>query len=102
MARPWGLVALLLLIVGTACSSGPEDGSGTVTGVVVVASGDEVVESFVVRHEDGSSVKFVPAEGAALDLDQLRALVVSGDDVTVVFERAADGTVMAVSVERSG
>ena len=102
MARSWGCVALALLIVGTACSSGPDDGSGTVTGTVVVVSGDEVVESFVVRHGDGSSVLFVPAEGAVLDLDELRALVVSGDDMTVAFERADDGTLVAVSVERSG
>lgn len=102
MARHWGSVALVLLIVATACSNEPEGSSGTVTGAVVVVSGEEVVESFVVKNLDGSSVQFTPSEDAALDLEELRALVVSGDDVTVVFERVDNSTLVAVSVERSG
>ncbi|MGI9529335.1 MAG: hypothetical protein ACR2NG_06445 [Acidimicrobiia bacterium] len=101
MARHSLSVALALLVIATACTSEPADRSGTVTGAVVVVSGDVVVESFVVKHADGSSQQFTPAMDAALDLGELRGLVVSGDTVTVVYERADDNTLFAVSVERS-
>ncbi|MGI9528838.1 MAG: hypothetical protein ACR2NG_03940 [Acidimicrobiia bacterium] len=102
MARHWLVAVLVLLLPATACSGDPADRSGTVNGAVVVVSGDVAVESFVVKHSDGSSLQFTPAVDAGVDLGELRGLVVSGDDVTVVYERADDNTLVAVSVERSG
>lgn len=102
MTRRWGIAVLVIAVVAMACSNEPDGGSGRVTGAVVVVSGDVVVESFVVKDSDGSSLQFTPARDADLDVDLLRALVVSGDDVTVVYERTDAKDLVAVSVERSG
>lgn len=98
-----GAVALLVLALSvSACSSEHEGDSTTVTGAVVAVTGDVVVESFVVRNSDGSSLQFTPAQEADFSPDKLRALVVSGDEVTVVYRRTDDKKLVAVSVDASG
>ena len=82
----------------SACSSEPKADSRTVTGAVVAVTGDVVVESFVVRHDDGSSLQFTAAEEADLNVDELRALVVSGDEVTVSYRRTDGTKLVAISV----
>ena len=101
MARHWLVAAIVLLVLATACSGEPAERSGTMNGAVVVVSGDVAVDSFVVKHADGSSMQFTPAGNADVDLGELRGFVVSGDDVTVVYEQAEDNTLVALSVVRA-
>jgi hypothetical protein len=93
---------LLWLVVGLAfagCSGSEVDASSSVTGVVVSVTGQGDVESFVIRDAGGSNRQFTPAVPDEFDVDGLRALVVSQDQVSVVYEQVDDAGYRAVSIE---
>ena len=95
-------VAVSLLAVSVV-GCGGDDASDTVTGVVTQVTGQLAeVDSFVITDTDGKSHRFVPAEGLRFHdgpLDHLREHIITGTPVVVVFERGADGALVAVSVE---
>ena len=92
-----GAVAAALLL--TACGGG---GDSVVEGRIIAFDGDlEVVRSFTLVTEDGESLEFVPAPGAAFHggpLSHLRDHLVSGERV-VVFYVEENGDLVVSSVE---
>ena len=79
----------------------PEPGV-SVEGIVLELEGDLTsVQSFVVMAPDGERYTFIPAEGLTFHggpLSHLRDHLTSGDTVFVVYERAGDGSLVAVEV----
>lgn len=93
---------LVWLVVGLAiagCSDSEVDASSSVSGVVVSVTGQGDVESFVIRDAGGSNRQFTPAVPDGFDVEGLRALVVSQDQVSVVYEQVEDAGYLAVSIE---
>ena len=79
----------------------PQPGE-SVEGIVLELEGDLTdVTSFVILDAGGERYTFVPAEGLTFHggpLSHLRDHITSGDAVFVVYERAVDGSLVAVEV----
>jgi len=96
-------VALSLAVIALAgCSSSSPASDDTITGTISEVSGDPTaISGFVVTAADGSSHRFVPAEGLLFEgepLSRLREYVVTGQQVIVRFERGPEGELVALSV----
>lgn len=79
----------------------PEPGV-SVEGIVLELEGDLTeVQYFVVMDSDGERYTFTPAAGLTFHggpLSHLRDHITSGQSVFVVYETAADGSLVAVEV----
>ena len=94
-----GLLAVLLLILVTACGGGRDATRGV---VVEVEGGGADVTGFLLQLPDGSKLRLQPAEGVRFPndapLSRLRDHLRSGEPVEVEFEQLPDGTAIAYSV----
>lgn len=99
MKRRLALAGLLFLFV-VACGSSEYE---TVRGIVVeVEGGLTEIDGFLVRLDDGSQVRFEPAEGLMFDgnapLGHIRDHLRSGESVEVQYEVLPDGRRIAHAV----
>jgi hypothetical protein len=99
------LVALLLAVLGSACS-GSRNSDGEVVGVVTEVTGDlSGIESFVVLDANGESFKFQPRTGLLVmgaPPSHLRDHVVSGEPVRVTYHENSSGELIADEVKDAG
>ena len=99
------LVALPIVLLGSACSESP-GGDGEIIGVVTEVTGDlSGIESFVVLHVEGGSFKFKPRSGLLVmgaPPSHLRDHVVSGEPVKVTYHENSVGELIADEVTDSG
>ena len=102
MVQRVGLALVVLALAVSACSGGTDSDASTVTGAVVAVTGPAVVESFVLKDTSGSNHQFTMDEGTLIGVDELRALVVSQQEVTVSFVRTETNRLVAVSMDTSG
>lgn len=102
MVQRVGVALVVLALTAAACSGGTNDDASVVTGSIVAVTGDVVVESFVVKDNNGSSHQFTVAQDTVMDVDELRALVVSQVEVTVDLVRTDADNLIAVSLDISG
>ena len=96
------VVFLVVLAVRTwLLDRDPQPGE-SVEGIVLELEGDlTAVTSFVILDAAGERYSFIPAEGLTFHggpLSHLRDHITSGDAVFVVYETAADGSLIAVEV----
>ncbi len=96
------LVALPLVVLGSACSGSSGD-DGEVIGVVTEVTGDlSGIESFVVLDSEGESFKFKPRSGLRFmgaPPSHLRDHVISGEPVKVTYHENSTGELIADEVE---
>ena len=90
----------LLLVVAAACGASSKD----VRGIVVDVDGDLLeVRSFTVRTEDGETLRFTPAAGAAFEdgtpLSHLTEHLREVSPVVVTYEEAEYASLVATVVE---
>ncbi len=94
-------VAATLLIAVVACGGSDEP---IAEGVVVDVEGTlTTVERFTIRTTDGEDLTFVPGPDVGFHgrrpLGHLRVHLTSGEPVVIAYEKAPDGSLVALEIE---